>query len=527
MTDEVRIEGDTISAESDGHQGEAWPAENSPSSMGVRLADALKTNDFSSIAPNDMPLAVDLLAHAAAKSPAKLLGESLTFAIMAGNVDQIQDIFSKAIEQDVNLLPTHYIHVAASYLNGGSTCCSVMRACLGEDGYPDRVGRNEHGHTVLDNLFLNIIKGHSKTPLESLDGSLRRQPRFIGAEIDLCGRWEADSHCYRSLLQAGRTEIPFSWKHKFCHTSVQAIWHCIKLLDTNLLDFNSPSGIFVRYCTIPTCGEKLELGPLHALTLATFHLGIDGSDDEDFFGMSAILMCLLSCDFESNTTAQISLPLLLGHDTGDQCTHHDTTPLQLAEMLSETLGTPWSQKKQIGWRVYCQILRVANEVRQHRNVGSEVEDGFDDFDERGSDIDDFIRCTDNCTDLGIIPSCFDGSNVLVHIWAAFQAEILTHRKQTEDDPWVSERFDMGLLLRCLETGSSITLPILQGQSVATLLPLREFCAKNAILIQHMPGPSTSHESLLRKCGYLGALNLSGMRYGYYLFTKLSADVYAR
>ena len=445
-----------------------WSEEVDRPPIEVRLCQSLESNDFSNIPNNTLPLAVAHIANAAKRSTSELLGESLTFAIMARNSELVQELLERAHDEDIDLSSTYCLHVATSYLNGGSSCCMILDLCCYSDmSGARRIYFNEHGHTVLDNLILTILKGHSRTPVDAIDDTLKRQPRFAGSEVDLCGRWDADDHCYRSLLQSGKTEIPFHWKHKFCHTSVQAVYHCIVSLNQNAFPLQTDSGIFVKYCTNPSCGRKLQLGPLHALILATFRLALDGCDDEDLFGMSAVLLCLLSCRLKSYETAHISLPLLFDSDSSDECSHWDIMPLQLAQSLPITIIASWDGKKQVGWQIFCHILRLADQMQERPSS-----DFADEDDELFTSVD-MTSDTESCFRVDRFPDqcedpcfeyrgelCFEESNQLGHLWAAFQAEILTHRRQNDDDPWVSERFDMQRLLASLEDGTGISLPML-------------------------------------------------------------------
>jgi hypothetical protein len=475
IIDEVDAEGFDEDLDDPTHNGEPWPPCDQERPVEQRLADALANNDFSTVTPEELPPGIALAGKAAAKTPTDLIGESLTFAIMAQNVDLVEDLLRRAKQNEMDFTKTYLLHVATGHLNGGTTCCMTLDFILERAPKVAQMYVNEDGQTVLDNLILTILKSHARSPIEKLDASLVREARFAGTGLDICGRWDADSHCYRSLLQAGKTEIPPSWKHKFCHSSVQAILHCIESLYVHGLPLPTSSGIFVKHCA--SCGQKLQLGPLHALTLATFRLALDCCEEEDLFGMSALLVCLLSCRLKSYTTAHISITQLLTPGADDGCNHEDITPFQLAERLSE-VQVRLSEETTIGWKVYCQILRAADDMKRRpwflsgdddasEAEGSDSPASDAEYDERFYYDEQQLRkgndantdpCGDACDDL---PLCFEYSAGLGHVWAAFQAEILTHRKQDSDQPWVSDLFDMKLLLQCLESGSAISQPILQ------------------------------------------------------------------
>jgi hypothetical protein len=187
----------------------------------------------------------------------------------------------------------HSYHLAATYLDGSVTCCQVLDLIgIYHDHKlrPNVLGPT--GHTVLDHLMIEILRNHSKTLPETVDESLRGANRFEGRDFDVCGRWDADSDCYQALLQKGSGTIPSSWKHKFCHTSAQAVCHAMISLKFNYFPCLS-SGLFVKRCF--ACGLKLKLPPMHAIVVTTFHLAQSGFKDENLFGMICCILCLTAC----------------------------------------------------------------------------------------------------------------------------------------------------------------------------------------------------------------------------------------
>jgi hypothetical protein len=70
---------------------------------------------------------------------------------------------------------------------------------------------------------------------------------------------------------------------------------------------------------------------------------------------------------------------------------------------------------------------------------------------------------------GEIPTAFGKNRLLGHIWAACQCELLTYRRIGEEDPWVSNRIDVGTIARSLELGSAQEIPyVKEGR-------LKEYC----------------------------------------------------
>ena len=139
-----------------------------------------------------------------------------------------------------------------------------------------------------------------------MDAGLRGEVRFPGEEVDICGRWDADSDCFRALVSHGINSIPITWKHKFCHTSVQAVCYCI----IQLSDFDSSvlvdhCGLFTQRCA--ACGLKMQLTPLHATLITAFNLAQNGMEKEDLFGMVALILCLISLGADTSTKVDFDL----------------------------------------------------------------------------------------------------------------------------------------------------------------------------------------------------------------------------
>lgn len=60
---------------------------------------------------------------------------------------------------------------------------------------------NDLGHTVLDSLMASILKSHTSRVPGVVHTTFGNDQRFAGEEVDICGRWDADSdsirHCWR------------------------------------------------------------------------------------------------------------------------------------------------------------------------------------------------------------------------------------------------------------------------------------------------------------------------------------------
>jgi hypothetical protein len=207
--------------------------------------------------------------------------------------------------------------------------------------------------------MITILRSHTSCSANVVDDAFTRIHRFAGEDVDICGRWDADSDCIRHLLANGNLAIPFEWKHMFCHTSVQVICHSIATLFRPHWgpDINSPSGLFTRRCSNPDCGEKLILYPLHTLVLTAIHLSESGCKGENLFGILACLLCLLSNGANPLLKAQISSEALLGRQSTENCTHEALDPLELAYQVPESLSSKWTREVKIGWEVFCYVLR--------------------------------------------------------------------------------------------------------------------------------------------------------------------------
>ncbi|KAK5454309.1 hypothetical protein LTS15_006309 [Exophiala xenobiotica] len=457
-----------------------------------RLQQGLENNDFSNIESARLPMGVSQIVKAVKRSPNELLLESLCFSIMARNEPLVAQMLDKVKAAGLDVKTTYPLHIATSYLDGGSTCCNILDLLCGSlfaRGYsrPSDVYINDHGHTVLDNLMLTILKGHSSSSPDMLDENLTRDARFAGIEVDLCGRWDADSPCFRALLQSGKTQVPSNWKHKFCHTSILAVCHCIDSLGGHGL-LRESSGLFVRRCF--GCGLSLQLSPLHVLVLTAFHLARNACDGEDLFGMIAVLLCMqanlmVGCLW---TKVIVSIDLLLGIDDGTRCTHESLRAIDLAERLPSKTIDGWSTELRRGWQVFCHLLRPLEHIVD-ANSGQET-----DFEEFAQEIraDLFSEPTSadpgcTCKDRGYRRQCDDDCAEYLlehwgpesddlfsnhgkrgdigHAWAAVQTELLTYRRIHEHDSWLSSYFNLDALLTSLQTGAEISMPLLDRSMI--------------------------------------------------------------
>jgi hypothetical protein len=452
-----------------------------------KLQGALENSSFSTLDPKDLPVAVSKIAKATRSSPRELLQESFAFSLVARN----EKVFWSLLEQVLNFsfenTGIYPLHLLTSFLDGSKTCCNLLDAALNqlsERTCIDRIYINDHGHTVLDNLFISILKGHTNCLPDTVDDKFSKMKRFIGEEVDICGRWDADSPCVRELFAKGHSTIPTEWKHMFCHTSVQTICHCIGRLFGPVFapNINAPSGLFMKTCQ--ACQMKLQLKPLHSLVLTACHLAQSGRPGENLFGMLACLVCLLANGADPLLTAPISLAALMRKDTATECSHEEIDPVELTERVPASLISGWTEDATLGWNVFCAMLRYARDERSptrrsHSSKGKEREDPYElfiepmdeDVDNNQSDDEESYYESDVedelCSHCKPETDNFYGrSKVIGTLWAAIQTELLTYRRLTDEDPWISENFDLQAALDGLKNGGILPIRLIEEDMMA-------------------------------------------------------------
>lgn len=445
-----------------------WPSSWQEPSYQTRFLDNLATNDFSNIKAKDLPIAVPQIAKAAEAQGDELLEEAYGFAIMARNTEMLLEFHERLSEDETaqeklgNLNP---VHLATTYLDGSKACCTVLRVLLSGDCdlrfRPSSL--NNLGHTAFDNLLIGILKAHTSIRPGAVDNSLRDEKRFPGEEIDICGRWDADSDCIRALLAAGNPHIPFAWKHKICHTSAQTICHCLDELYFRNQGISGakdipqiPSGLFVKYCV--SCGLKMQLLPLHSIVLVTFALAQFGKKDEDLFGMLAVLLAMLSRGADPRETAHFSISALFHGDEINmlnemECDHAELKPAELADCVPSTVIENWSKMARTSWEIFRHILRRSEFQWQTGQVPSKCYHSREDEDEDGN-VD---------TLLGSHEHYFGGDTGLAVLSAAVRTELLTYRRLKEGDPWISPHFNLDSLLEGLNDDGRISIGLVENK----------------------------------------------------------------
>jgi len=467
-----------------------WPSAMFNVPFEQKLQESLEINSFSTADAATIPVNTIDIAKAVQRSPEELFKQSLAFAIIGRNVLLVEQLCREAGSKKIDFTDIHPYHLATTYLDGATSCCQILH--LIRRFHCDKIRPNllgPTGYTVLDNLMIAILRNHSSTLPETLDDNLRGAKRFGGEDVDICGRWDADSDCYQALLNNGTGAIPLNLKHKFCHTSAQVVCHVMIALQFNPYKC-PPSGIFIKRCF--TCGLKLQLPPMHTIVLTAFHLAQSGLRDEDLFGMICCVLCFTVCSKSTELEldrAQISIDLLLGDDSSSLCTHESLTAAQFAKKLLAASIDSFPTSARPGWSVICQILQQIEDQYTWAMTGVPPAGYEDEHDEIENDSDcDFDDEVDYrkaiwwkesyllpraalCEHIEFeIPRAFGSNRLLGEIWAACQCELLTYRRLRKGEPWTSKRIDVGILAKCLELESAEEIPFIREEL------LNNYCA---------------------------------------------------
>ena len=442
-----------------------WPASSRDKDVTQKLTDGLQGSTFTNVRPNELPIATDKLVTAVKQSPQQIHQEALGFSIMSRSVGLMKDLIETMSLYDYKINGLYPFHLAVAYLDGSKVCCNLLDQLMME--LPLRQYYvNDLGHTVLDQVMVSILKSHTSCKPNIVDSFFKNEKRFEGAEVDICGRWDADSPCVRDLLAKGDPTIPFGWKHMFCHTSVLTLCHAIGTLfgPNSSPDVNTLSGLFTRRCS--HCGLKLQLRPLHALVMVGFHLSKSGCKGESLFGILACLLCLLSYGADPRLKADVSFQSLLGEQDSDRCSHKELDPKELIEGLLASSVSMWSEEITTAWDVVTYVLSQSraewngesssnayaapNQINHFVGNSGEKPDS----DAKKSIIEALPAYCPYCDKFN---TYFGRQKSLATLWAAVKTELLTFRRLTEDDAFLSRNFDMISLKQGLTRWGKVTV----------------------------------------------------------------------
>lgn len=444
------------------------------------LSNGLESSDFSNLKAADLPITVPQVVKAAKRSPQELLLEAFGFSIMGRNLELTMELMDEVRGSGVQLQPLYPFHLATSYLDGSRICCNTVDYLITKTPLRQSY-TNSLGHTVLDNLMIAILKAHTSCAPGEVDEVWQKEKRFVGEEVDICGRYDADSDCVQSLMKKGEAAIPFEWKHKFCHTSAQTICHCINAIfvSASAPDINTASGLFLKRCS--HCGLKLQLYPLHCLVLTAFTLARQGTAGEDLFGVLACALCLLWHGANPLLNAPISLAAFSLDGNVDECSHEELCAIDLAERLMLLFQDAWTDAIRTGWQLFCFLLRSSYEEWSMARPtalgqGNDADDvdmdsnsdghGLSDDEDSGLSDDDEI----NPRSARHYKHCkfrhgenFFGKNKDLGIFhAAIQTEMLTYRRLADVDDWTSNNFNMQEILWSLTTEEEPRIGLVQN-----------------------------------------------------------------
>ncbi|KAF5563134.1 hypothetical protein FPHYL_5366 [Fusarium phyllophilum] len=268
------------------------PAHSDSISFVDSLNQSLASNDFTTTPKADLPLAHDLITRSLEEHPSPLQFDAWKLAIMAANRDLLHHLWEdNQRKTPEGIEAIHPFHLAAAFLDGGNQCCGVFTdLCqILPSSFAFYHNLDDHGHTILDALVVAILRSHTSIQPGIVSYGFHSLNRFPGEENDICGRWDAEAPMVRELFKQGYARIPTRWKHPFCHTAVQAIYHSIVAIFASPAspNINTESGLFVRRCT--ACGLELRLRPLHTVVVTAFYLAQLGRPGETLFGALAIV----------------------------------------------------------------------------------------------------------------------------------------------------------------------------------------------------------------------------------------------
>ncbi|KAK3899067.1 hypothetical protein C8A05DRAFT_18446, partial [Staphylotrichum tortipilum] len=453
-----------------------WPRDEAghPASFARSMQEAITDSSFSLVPTDQLPIATESILQAVQRDEEQLQVDAWKVAIMAGNLELLDSLIDSPVPSGIDGI--YPFHLAASFPDGGKTCCGVFRWLQHALGvmYHRRHEHDDLGQTVLDTFMIVILRSHTSVSPEHVSTRFNPPHRFPGEEQDICGRWDPVSPPVRTLFRHGYSRIPTSWKHAFCHSAAQAICHSlIAILAAPIRPpIDSPSGLFVRRCN--NCGLELKLGPLHTLVVVAFYLAHRGMSGETMFGALAILVCLLSLGADASLMTMMSVEDILGQAEHGRCCHKLMDASDLLEAVPHDFVAQWTTDCQTGWRCIQQVLLLAksagDDVPQQDDASDSTSDSEQDVTSDGSSDSGREGCEgSNHGDQERVQFCrlccpleneeFGPLNLpcggpkLGLLWATIQIELLTYRRINIGDPWISGRFSMDALKTWLEGGS--------------------------------------------------------------------------
>ncbi|KAK5993824.1 hypothetical protein PT974_07261 [Cladobotryum mycophilum] len=410
------------------------------SSFVESMTQSITSSNFTAISPHELPVSTDLIMNSVQKDAGSLLVDAWKFAIMAGNTELLESLYLKGRHQPPNGLQEIYpFHLAASFIDGGNTCCNMIEMLCSTLNGDFRIAKNNIdnlGHTVLDTIIISILRSHTTIAPDRVSSGFHDATRYPGEEKDICGRWDADSPEICRLFQRGACRVPHDWKHPFCHSSVQAACHSAIAIYSTIPspNINDSSGLFTQRCS--HCGLELRLMPLHTLVIMTFYLAQCGIQGETLFGSVAILVCLLRLGADTSLTAEVSLAEFLGLSEADRCSHKVMQASELLQEIPDHIIASWSSECRTGWHCIGEIFLLAK-VNEISSMSHDSDDSDD-----SDDYTAFYCSMEDYDDVGVERRWPCSKRQLGLLWATIQVELLTYRRVSASDPWISPNFSM-------------------------------------------------------------------------------------
>ncbi|KAG5655521.1 hypothetical protein KAF25_003858 [Fusarium avenaceum] len=137
------------------------------------LQEAITSGSCGIDGSGDLPVSREIISQALENNPTALQSESLRLAIMAGNVELLESLlkqfprpsrFNSGNQFPQPLSSIHPFHLAASYLDGGGSCCMILYTL--QSWMPSYLRR-----TPLDDL------GHTEKKKAPVTGGMQTVPK--------------------------------------------------------------------------------------------------------------------------------------------------------------------------------------------------------------------------------------------------------------------------------------------------------------------------------------------------------------
>lgn len=411
------------------------------------LQKSVMSDGFTNTPADNLPLDKEVITELLKAEGSAMAVDAWRLAIMSGNGDLVADLCHSSDALPAGLGDIFPYHLAASFLDGGRTCCKVFEA-LSEELPAFRFATDTNGHTILDALLVSVLRSHTRIDPGLVSASFRASGRFPGEEKDICGRWDADTPSVRELHKQGHMRIPPKWKHPFCHTSAQAVCHSLITVYGSPIrpNLNTPSGLFVRRCT--RCGTETRLGALHSLVVSAFYMAQVGMDEETLFGALAVTVCLLALGADPSSRVKVSINDIQGSQEDESCEHLLVTPSELMRALPTHAVESWSNSLRSGWTCLDKTLAYAESSFDGSSSSLASQPHHCSLSYDGISAHRYwVKLPCNNPKIG-------------KLWALIQAELLTYRRLQSGDSWISDNFLMKDVVHWLQDDTyELTMPL--------------------------------------------------------------------